>query len=168
MATRKKRSKARPAALVTGFGGLFFRSKDPKRLSAWYADRLGLAIEPWGGCVFQWREKRAPKTVGYTVWSPFAKDTKYFAPSRKDFMFNLRVADLDRVLLTLRRRGVTVDDKVEDSEFGRFGWCMDPEGHRIELWQPPKAKRAAPKRKKKPAARAKARPARKAPRRRTR
>jgi len=164
MPKRQSKRPTRSAPLVTGFGGLFFKADDPKRLGAWYAEHLGLAIEPWGGCAFQWREAGSPKTLGHTVWSPFARDTGYFAPSQKDFMFNLRVADLDRVLLALRRAGVTVDDKVEDGEFGRFGWCLDPEGNRVELWQPPKAKagrvRTAPKRKAKAKTKAKAKPKR--------
>jgi predicted enzyme related to lactoylglutathione lyase len=77
--------------------------------------------------------------VGYTVWGPFSHDSKYFEPSTKPFMFNFRVADLETLLEQLRKEGVQVDDRVEEYEFGRFGWIMDPEGHRIELWEPPEA-----------------------------
>lgn len=122
---------------VTGLGGLFFKAKDSEALSAWYRDRLGLPIEEWGGCVFPWREDADPKKKGQTVWSIFDAKTPYFRPSRKGFMMNFRVADLDRVLAELEAEGVKVSDTREDSDFGKFGWVMDPEGNKIELWQPP-------------------------------
>lgn len=137
--TKAKRI-TRSRAGVTGIGGIFFKCRDPQRLGAWYAHYLGVPIASWGGWEFRWREARAPAKTGATLWTPFARTTKYFAPSRKDFMFNLRVADLDATVAALRRRGVKVDGVTEQSEFGRFGWCMDPEGHRVELWQPPAAK----------------------------
>jgi hypothetical protein len=106
-------------------------------------------MEEWGGWAFAWREAADPRREGYTVWSLFKEDTQYFAPSAKPFMVNFRVADLDALRAALLATGVEVDPRVEDSDFGRFGWCMDPEGNRIELWQPPAAK---PARKKKAAA----------------
>ena len=123
---------------VTGIGGIFFKADDPKQLAGWYAKHLQLPTEEWGGARFQWRESEDPKREGYTLWSPFESDTDYFAPSKKPFMINFRVENLDAVLDELRAEGVTVDDKREESEFGKFGWVMDPEGNRIELWEPPK------------------------------
>lgn len=123
---------------VTGIGGIFFKAKDAPKLRAWYQRHLGLPIDPsWGGCAFEWREAGNPRRKGSTIWSAFDGDTGYFKPSRKPFMVNYRVADLQSVLAALRREGVAVDPKVEESEFGKFGWVMDPEGHRIELWEPP-------------------------------
>ncbi|WP_243047723.1 VOC family protein [Dyella sp. RRB7] len=120
-------------AKVIGLGGIFFKSHDPKALSEWYAQHLGLPVHKWGGATFDEDESRK----GKTLWSPFAADTTYFAPSTQPYMINFRVDDLDGLLAQLREAGVTVDDRVDESEFGRFGWIMDPEGTRIELWQPP-------------------------------
>ena len=132
---------------VTGFGGLFFKAKDSDTLSAWYRDRLGLPIEEWGGCVFPWRDAEDPKKAGQTVWSVFDAKTPYFKPSRKTFMMNFRVDDLDRVLAELKAEGVEATAASEESEYGKFGWVMDPEGNKIELWQPPVP--VKPKKKKK-------------------
>lgn len=122
---------------VTGLGGLFFKAKDPKALAGWYRDRLGLPVEDWGGCVFPWREDGNPKKKGQTVWSPFEATSDYFKPSRKSFMMNFRVENLEQVLAELEAEGVKVSEARDDSEFGKFGWVMDPEGNKIELWQPP-------------------------------
>ena len=121
---------------VTGLGGVFFKAADPKRLYAWYEQHLGLKGES-GGVLFRWRDEKEDK-AGTTVWALFKKDTTYFAPSAAPFMVNYRVDDLDAMLDRLRAEGVEVDDKREDSEYGRFAWVMDPEGNRIELWEPPK------------------------------
>jgi len=134
---------------VTGFGGLFFKAKDSEALSAWYRDRLGLPIEEWGGCVFPWREDANPKQKGHTVWSVFDAKSPYFKPSRKAFMMNFRVDDLDRVLAELKAEGVEATAATEESEFGKFGWVMDPEGNKVELWQPPASTKAKPKKSKK-------------------
>jgi predicted enzyme related to lactoylglutathione lyase len=120
-------------AKVIGLGGIFFKSRDPKGLTEWYAKHLGLPVHAWGGASFKEDESRK----GKTLWSPFAADTAYFAPSMHPYMINFRVDDLDGLLAQLREAGVDVDERVEESEFGRFGWIMDPEGTRIELWQPP-------------------------------
>lgn len=120
-------------AKVIGLGGIFFKARDPQALASWYAEHLGLSIEPWGGTRFTEDEQRH----GYTAWCPFASDTTYFAPSTQPYMINFRVDDLDALLAQLREAGVEVDDRVEDGEYGRFGWILDPEGTRIELWQPP-------------------------------
>ncbi|MFL5381032.1 MAG: VOC family protein [Longimicrobiaceae bacterium] len=122
---------------VTGIGGIFFKAKDPKALGEWYARHLGIDVQDWGGAAFRWGEGAADAPSGSTVWSPFKADTTYFEPSTAPFMINYRVADLDAMRAQLREAGVQVDDKVEDSEFGKFGWAMDPEGNRFELWQPP-------------------------------
>ena len=127
---------------VIGLGGFFFKSSDPEKLAAWYRKHLGLNVEDWGGVTFQ--EGAAanlqPKRRSYIVWSPFAHDTDYFQPSEKPYMINFRVHDLAGVLAELRREGVEVlDEKMEESEFGKFAWIMDPDGTRIELWEPPLA-----------------------------
>lgn len=125
---------------VTGIGGIFFKAKNPKKLSAWYGKHLGLPVDPqWFGCSFPWREAKQPKKKGSTVWSPFDPDTKYFGPGKQGHMVNYRVANLKKVLAALRKEGVRVDPKSgETSEFGKFGWIKDGEGNRIELWEPPK------------------------------
>jgi len=122
---------------VLGIGGVFFKAADKGALGAWYRDNLGVPLEEeWGGAVFGWKAND-PVGDAHTVWSPFPEDTSYFAPSTRDFMLNFRVADLEAMLRQLRAKGCAVDDKTEESEFGKFGWVMDPEGNRIELWQPP-------------------------------
>lgn len=114
---------------VTGIGGVFFRAKDPEALNAWYAEHLG-TVPPAG------REGVWEQSAGPTVWSAFAADTDYFGRAEQAWMVNFRVADLDAMLAQLRAAGARVDPKVEDYAYGRFGWAHDPEGNRIELWQP--------------------------------
>jgi predicted enzyme related to lactoylglutathione lyase len=120
-------------AKVVGFGGVFFKSRDPQALAAWYAQHLGVDLADFGGVLFKEDERRP----GHILWAPFPQDTRYFAPSSREFMLNFRVDDLGALLAQLRSAGVQVDPKIEDSEFGRFGWIVDPEGTRVELWQPP-------------------------------
>ncbi len=122
---------------VTGIGGIFFKSRDPKALGAWYRTHLGIEVEEWGGTAFRWKGPDNPEGVGTTVWSPFAAETSYFAPSTASFMINYRVEDLHVLLAVLRAEGVQVGEKVEESEHGKFSWIMDPDGNKIELWQPP-------------------------------
>jgi predicted enzyme related to lactoylglutathione lyase len=127
---------------VLGIGGIFFKANDPEKLAAWYQKHLGFKVEDYGGVTFRENDVATPpasKRQAYLVWSPFPADTDYFAPSEKPFMINFRVADLDALLTRLRGEGVTVDDRTEKSDFGYFGWIMDPEGNRIELWEPPLA-----------------------------
>ena len=114
---------------VTGVGGVFFRAKDPKALVDWYREHLGVPTSDDGYVVF-------PASRD-THWVPFSEDTEYW-PREKASMTNFTVGDLDTMLVQLRAAGVPVDDHVEESEYGRFGWCTDPEGNRIELWQPPR------------------------------
>ncbi len=130
---------------VTGLGGIFFKAINQKKVSAWYKKHLGLPVQDWGGATFEWRDAKRPQKKGATLWSPFAADTTYFKPSKKPFMLNFRVANLKRVLAELKKEKVWVDPKVDESEFGKFGWIMDCEGNRIELWQPPQPKRKAKK-----------------------
>lgn len=124
-------------AKVTGIGGVFFKSPDPKALGEWYRQHLGVPLEEWGGAAFRWASAENPSGTGTTVWSPFKHDTTYFAPSAAPFMVNFRVDDLHALLAQLRSAGCDVDAKVEESEFGAFGWVIDPDGNKIELWQPP-------------------------------
>lgn len=117
---------------VVGVGGIFFKSRDPEALRAWYQRHLGLDVQDWGGAVLPWS-----RPDGMTVWSVFAESSACFGQSRAPFMVNYVVEDLAALLEALRAEGCDVEDKVEDSDFGRFGWVMDPEGNRVELWQPP-------------------------------
>ena len=112
---------------VTGIGGIFFKSADPEKLAAWSKKHLGFDVQDWGGVSFQEGAgaELQPKRQSHIVWSPFAADTDYFQPSEQPFMIS---------------EGVEVDEKTEKSEFGYFGWIMDPEGNRIELWEPPELK----------------------------
>ena len=120
---------------VTAIGGIFFKAQDPKSLKEWYREHLGIDAGDYGA-MFGWRDADEPETEGYTLWSPFPQSTKYFEPSTAPFMINYRVRNLDRMLAQLRAAGVQVDEHIEEMEYGRFGWCMDPEGNRIELWEP--------------------------------
>ncbi|MBL8242609.1 MAG: VOC family protein [Rhodanobacteraceae bacterium] len=122
---------------VTGIGGIFIKARDPERMKDWYRRHLGIDIQSWGGTSFRWQTPERPEPDGMTVWSIFPPDTRYFDPSPAPFMVNYRVDDLHAVLAALREEGCTVDAKVEEAEFGKFGWVMDPEDNRIELWQPP-------------------------------
>lgn len=128
---------------ATGIGGVFFKAKNPAKLSAWYSEHLGLPVEAWNGCQFHWREHKNPKKTGSTVWSPFKADTDYFGGGKQGHMINYRVADLKLMLAQLKKAGVWVDPKsqTEESEYGKFGWIKDGEGNRIELWEPPKPKK---------------------------
>jgi predicted enzyme related to lactoylglutathione lyase len=121
---------------VTGLGGIFFKSEDPEKLYAWYEKHLGIKREPEGAAVFRWRHEDDKERPGRTVWALFPKDTKYFEPSQASLMVNYRVDDLDTLLAVLREEGVEIDPKREDHGYGRFAWIMDPDGNRIELWQP--------------------------------
>ena len=122
---------------VTGIGGIFIKAKDPEALRDWYRKHLGLDVQEWGGVAFRWHEPGRPDTNGSTVWSVMPESSDYFAPSKAPFMVNYRVDDLHALLEVLRKEGCDVDDEVEKSEYGQFGWVMDPEGNRVELWEPP-------------------------------
>ena len=120
---------------VTGIGGIFFKAKDPEKLKDWYRTHLGIESESWGA-VFRWRDDPRADD-GSTAWSIFPDSSKYFNPSTQPFMINFRVANLQELVTALQAEGVEVDAKLEESEFGKFGWVMDPEGNRVELWEPP-------------------------------
>lgn len=137
VAAQKQESPRLPAERVTGIGGVFFKARDPKALSVWYQEKLGVAVRDgaeWSR--FEWREREDPGRVGITVWSLFRSDSKYFAPSQATFMINYRVRDLDRMLTQLRALGVGVESKVAEEFNGKFAWVVDPEGNKIELWEP--------------------------------
>ena len=119
-------------ARITGIGGVFFKSADPKALSAWYRDVLGLELQDWGGAMLAYD---APGHPPHVVWTPFAADTKYFAPSTREFMINLAVDDLEAILASCAEHGVEAKVLPDESN-GRFAHILDPEGTMIELWQP--------------------------------
>ena len=129
---------------VTGIGGIFFKSQNPQWLYEWYEKHLGIKREDPSSAVFHWRDAKNPKKKGMTVWALFPAHTKYFGEGTQSFMLNYRVDDLRNVLKVLRAEGVKVDAKMDEHEFGNFGWITDPEGNRIELWEAP-VERAAKK-----------------------
>jgi predicted enzyme related to lactoylglutathione lyase len=115
---------------VIGVGGVFFRAKDPEKLSAWYRDQLGIEVDPsFNGHAFG--------ATGQTIWSIFPMNTDYFGPALKGLMINYRVESRDKMIEQLKAGGAQVDPQTEDSEFGKFGWATDPEGNRFEIWEPP-------------------------------
>ncbi len=122
---------------VTGVGGIFFCAKDPVALRAWYKRHLGIDVQDWGGTAFPWANADGTPTTGMTVWSIGSDDGKHFAPSKSSFMVNYRVEDLASLMQVLRDEGCEVIDMKDDPDFGKFGWVMDPEGNKVELWQPP-------------------------------
>lgn len=125
---------------VTGLGGVFFKAKDPKALAAWYDKHLGFSFGDNLYHTFFWDEDPQPEERAFSAFSVFKADTQYFAPSAQPFMFNLRVENLDELLQILKQEGVQVMDETEAMEgVGKFGWVIDPEGNKIELWQPAKA-----------------------------
>ena len=120
---------------VTGIGGIFFKAKDPKAINEWYKTHLGFDTSPYG-TTFEWFEGTDSTKKGQTQWSPFPETTKYFEPSTKDFMINYRVENLEALVEQLTNEGVTIVDKIQDSEYGKFVHIMDPEGNKVELWEP--------------------------------
>ncbi len=119
---------------VTGIGGVFFRASDPLRV--WYQLHLGIDVQEWGGAAFTWTDADGRPAAGTTIWS-VAGGGDYFEPGTATFMVNYRVADLFGLLGALRSEGCNVLGKVDESEYGKFGWVIDPEGNKIELWEPP-------------------------------
>ena len=118
---------------VTGIGGFFFKSKDPEILKQWYGKHLGLPVDQYG-CTFKWKDEDGNDCL--TQWGPFKEDTKYFDPSRKQFMMNFRVENLVELLEALKAEGVTIVGEIEEYDYGKFGWILDPDGNKIELWEP--------------------------------
>ena len=131
---------------VTGIGGIFFKSENPQKLYEWYEKHLGIKRDAHGqGASFEWRELRQgdgnePGAKALTAWSIFPRSSKYFGASKADFMVNYRVDNLDALLAELKEGGVEVDPHREDYEYGRFAWIVDPDGNRIELWEPARGK----------------------------
>ncbi|MFN7943420.1 MAG: VOC family protein [Thermoanaerobaculia bacterium] len=122
---------------VTGIGGVFFQAKDPVALRAWYQKHLGVDVQAWGGAAFTWSDGAGNPVQGTTAWMIHAAGGDHFAPSKATFMVNYRVDDLAALLQALRAEGCDVLDKTDEAEYGKFGWVMDPEGNKVELWQPP-------------------------------
>jgi D-3-phosphoglycerate dehydrogenase len=123
---------------VTGVGGIFFKANDPAKIRDWYKNHLGMDdMQEWG-FVFKWKELEKPNALApaSTSWSPFKSDTKHFSPSEKQFMFNYRVENLVELLKALKEEGVQIIGDIEEYPYGKFGWIMDPEGNKIELWEP--------------------------------
>ncbi|MFW9835534.1 MAG: VOC family protein [Candidatus Thorarchaeota archaeon] len=119
---------------VRGIGGVFFKSKDPKKLQEWYVENLGFSPDDGGYIYFMWSELKKP---GYTLWGPFPEDTKYFSPSETSWMINLVVDDIDKMVSRLREKHVEIDERgIQKTEEGKFAWFIDLEGNKIELWEP--------------------------------
>jgi len=129
----EKQKEQKPLEKVTGIGGLFFKTEDPDKLKKWYKRHLNFNVDDWG-CTFWWKDNNDKKAS--TQWSPFKDDTSYFSPSKKDFMFNYRVKNLKSLMATLKKEGVTICGEIEEYDYGKFGWILDPDGNKIELWEP--------------------------------
>ncbi|HEY4056514.1 MAG TPA: VOC family protein [Kofleriaceae bacterium] len=125
-------------AKITGIGGVFFKAKsDPKELSAWYAKHLGMPVQAWGGAALKWPQDKA-EDGGATAWNPAKPDTEWFAPSSASFMINYRVDNMDEMIAQLTAGGVALQKGPEHHENGVFAWIVDPDGNKVELWQPMK------------------------------
>jgi predicted enzyme related to lactoylglutathione lyase len=138
MTSPREAAPAEPAGRITGVGGVFFKAKDPKALAAWYRDALGLPLEAWGGAALRYD---APKHPPAAAWNAFPDSTSYFAPSTSAFMINYAVDDMDAVLKRLHAMSIAIIKRDDSDPNGRFAWILDPEGNKIELWEP---KHAAP------------------------
>lgn len=138
-AKRNAKAEANKDVRVTGIGGVFFKANDAEKLAAWYHEHLGIDFQSYGGSAFhqfEWLEKDNPSKTGGTVLAVFPQTATNFGASKSPLMINYRVANLDRLLAELKAEGVQVDDKTEDAPYGKFGWATDPEGNRIEFWEP--------------------------------
>jgi predicted enzyme related to lactoylglutathione lyase len=123
-------------ARVTGIGGVFFKARgDQEALSSWYAKHLGIPLEPWGGAILKWPDDKADDK-GLTVWNVAAGDSTWFAPSEASFMINYRVDDLEALLAQLQADGIAIHKGPETHENGKFAWIVDPDGNKVELWEP--------------------------------
>lgn len=123
------------APRVTGIGGIFFFSDNPAEMRNWYAENLGLEVNEYGS-VFEFRNANRPEEVNYLQWSPFERGSEYFAPSKKEFMINYRVQNIEALVEKLREKGTVVLDEIETYDYGKFVHILDPEGNKIELWEP--------------------------------
>ncbi len=122
---------------VTGIGGIFFKAKDAVALRAWYQKHLGIDVLDWGGAAFTWTDDKGKPKAGTTIWNISSSGGPTFDPGTATFMVNYRVADLHGLVKALRAEGCNVLEKTDESEFGKFGWVIDPEGNKVELWEPP-------------------------------
>ncbi len=122
---------------VTGIGGIFFKAKDAPSLQAWYKRHLGIDVQVWGGAAFDWTDTEGKPVAGTTAWLITPQESKQFAPSSAPFMVNYRVEDLHALVKVLKEEGCNVLEKIDESEYGKFAWVIDPEGNKVELWQPP-------------------------------
>lgn len=120
---------------VTGFGGIFFKTSDPDKTKQWYYDKLKLVPNDYGS-LFEFREGANPEQIGYNQWGPFKSDTDYFEPSKREFMINFRVANIEALIEELRASGVEITMEIETYEYGKFAHIIDPDGTKIELWEP--------------------------------
>lgn len=122
---------------VTGIGGIFFKAKDAPALRAWYKRHLGIDVQAWGGAAFDWVDGEGNAVAGTTAWTIDSLESDHFAPSKASFMVNYRVADLQGLIKALREENCNVLEKIDESEYGKFAWVIDPEGNKVELWEPP-------------------------------
>lgn len=122
---------------VTGIGGIFFKARDPDALRAWYKDHLGIDVQEWGGAAFTWTDSDGKPTTGTTIWTIGDSEGSQFSPSTASFMVNYRVADLHGLVAALKSEGCNLLEKIDESEYGKFAWVIDPEGNKVELWEPP-------------------------------
>jgi predicted enzyme related to lactoylglutathione lyase len=122
---------------VTGIGGIFFKARDAAALQDWYRRHLAIDVQDWGGTAFSWADANGTPVGGTTIWSVGPQDGDQFAPSGASFMINYRVEDLHAVVAALKAEGCNVLDRIEESSYGKFAWVIDPEGNKVELWQPP-------------------------------
>jgi predicted enzyme related to lactoylglutathione lyase len=122
---------------VTGIGGVFFQAKNAESLRAWYKQHLGIDVQAWGGVAFAWADSDGKPVAGTTAWAIHEHTGTDYAPSSSPFMVNYRVHDLRALLAALKAEGCNVLEKVDESEYGKFGWVIDPEGNKVELWEPP-------------------------------
>ena len=131
----KQNEKTIKMGRVTGLGGIFFKCKNPKKMTEWYKTNLGLNTNPYGGATFRWYEGADSTKKGQTEWQPFPETTKYFAPSTQDFMIDYRVENLDALVEEFKKNGVTIVDTIETVSFGKFLHILDGEGNKVQLWE---------------------------------
>ena len=122
---------------VTGIGGIFFNARDPMSLRAWYHEHLGLDVQEWGGAALRWTDAEGTPIAGTTIWSINDAGGDHFAPSKSSFMVNYRVENIHALVAALKAEGCNVLEKIDESEYGKFAWVIDPEGNKVELWEPP-------------------------------
>ena len=122
-------------AKITGIGGVFFKAKDPKALKAWYQQHLGMQLADWGGAVLRWPDDKA-EDRGVTVWHLADQESRWFSPSESSFMINYRIDNMAEMIEQLKAGGIKIHQGPESHENGKFAWVMDPEGNKVELWEP--------------------------------